>query len=236
VLLLCLAASNVRQSGMVSFRCSQDQDQAPEGVYAQRSRFNVVHEHYPSSAYPGPGMATLGHQFRRADWAAGRRKRQSASTGEMVLSTQNGHSSLSSLQAPGYSLATMPRTIGFLALAACFILAGAVLDGGYQRSTPGSLQAQGTIVDFERRHSRQVYPVFEFKDADGMPHRVVNSTQQVIARFSRGDSVPIAYSRIDPERARIDTLWFNHRWIIGGIIVGLAIVIRALAGGDLKQN
>jgi hypothetical protein len=41
----------------------------------------------------------------------------------------------------------MPRLIGFLALAACFILAGALLDGGYQRSTPGSLQAQGTIVD-----------------------------------------------------------------------------------------
>jgi Protein of unknown function (DUF3592) len=130
----------------------------------------------------------------------------------------------------------MQRPIGFLALAACFILGGALLDGGYQRSTPGSLQAQGTIVDFERRHSRQVYPVFEFKDADGMPHRVVNSTQQAIARFSRGESVPIAYSRIDPERARIDTLWFNHRWAIGGIIVGLAIVVRALAGSDPRKN
>src|SRR5580658_6959186 len=150
--------------------------------------------------------------------------------------TQTGHSSLSSLQAPGYSLATMQRRIGFLALAACFILAGALLDGAYQRSTPDSLQAQGTIVDFERRHSRQVYPVFEFKDAEGMPHRVVNSTQQAIARFSRGDSVPIAYSRIDPEHARIDTLWFSHSWVIGGIIVGIAIVIRALAGASLKQN
>ena len=109
-------------------------------------------------------------------------------------STQNGHSSLSSLQTPGYSLSTMQQPIGFLALAACFILAGALLDSGYQRSTPYSLQAQGTIVDFERGHSRQVYPVFEFKDADGMPHRVVNTTQQAIARFSRGDSVSIAYS------------------------------------------
>lgn len=130
----------------------------------------------------------------------------------------------------------MPRLIGFLALAACFILAGALLDGGYQRSTPDSLQVRGTIVDFERRHSRQVYPVFEFKDADGATHRVVNSTQQAMARFSRGDSVPIAYSRVDPERARIDTLWFNHRCIIGGIIVGLAIAIRALTGAELKQN
>jgi hypothetical protein len=124
----------------------------------------------------------------------------------------------------------MRRPIALLALGACFILAGVLLDGGYQRSTPGSLQAQGTIVDFERRHSRQVYPVFEFKDADGISHRVVNSTQQGIARFSRGDSVPIAYSRDDPERARIDTLWFSHRWAIGGIFIGLAIAIRGLVG------
>ncbi len=130
----------------------------------------------------------------------------------------------------------MQQPIGYLALAACFILAGALLDGSYQRSTPDALQAQGTVVDFERRHSRQVYPVFQFKDADGALHRVVNSTQQGIVRFSRGDSVPIAYSRIDPERARIDTPWFSHRWVIGGIIVGLTIAVRALAGGGLKQN
>lgn len=130
----------------------------------------------------------------------------------------------------------MQQTFGFLALAACLILAGALLDRGYQRSTPDSVQAQGSIVDFERRHSRQVYPVFEFKDAQGLPHRVVNSTQQAIARYSTGDSVPIAYSRLDPEKARIDTLWFSHRWVIGGIIVGLAIVIRALAGAGQKQS
>jgi Protein of unknown function (DUF3592) len=130
----------------------------------------------------------------------------------------------------------MQQPIVFLCLAACFMIAGALLDGGYQRSTPSSLHAQGTIVDFERRHSRQVYPAFEFKDVDGMPHRVVNSTQQGMARFSRGDSVPIVYSRIDPERARIDTLWFSHRWLIGGIVVGLTIVIRALVRADRKPN
>jgi hypothetical protein len=130
----------------------------------------------------------------------------------------------------------MPRPIIVLILATCFIVAGALLDSGYHRSTPESQQTQGTIVDFARRNSRQVYPVFEFKDADGVPHRVVNSTQQVVVRFSRGDVVPIAYSGVDPQRARIDTLWFNHRWVIGGIFVGLAVVIRALAGASLKQN
>jgi hypothetical protein len=40
----------------------------------------------------------------------------------------------------------MPRRIGFLALAACFILAGALLDGGYQRSTPGlTASKQGNL-------------------------------------------------------------------------------------------
>jgi hypothetical protein len=129
----------------------------------------------------------------------------------------------------------MRRPIGLLALAACFVLAGALLDAGYRRSTPDSVQAQGTIVDFVRGHSRQVYPVFEFKDADGMSHRAVNSTQQGFGRFSMGDSVPIAYSRADPERARIDTPWFNHRWVMGGIIVGLAVAIRALAGAGSNQ-
>jgi hypothetical protein len=51
----------------------------------------------------------------------------------------------------------MQRRIGFLALAACFILAGALIDGGYQRSTPGSLQAQGTVIDFERAGYYEVH-------------------------------------------------------------------------------
>ena len=90
----------------------------------------------------------------------------------MPPATLRDRTALSSLQVPGYYLSTMQRPIVVLALAACFILAGALLDGGYQRSTPGSLWAEGTIVDFERRHSRQVYPVFEFKDYVGMLHRV----------------------------------------------------------------
>ena len=130
----------------------------------------------------------------------------------------------------------MQQPIGYLALAACFILAGALLDGSYQRSTPDALQAQGTVVDFERRHSRQVYPSIPVQGRRRCAASGVNSTQQGIVRFSRGDSVPIAYSRIDPERARIDTPWFSHRWVIGGIIVGLTIAVRALAGGGLKQN
>lgn len=114
------------------------------------------------------------------------------------------------------------------ALAAIFILAGMILDSSYQRSTPEPTYVQGTVVGFERPHRKQVYPIFEFKDTDGSVHRVVNPTQQAMARFTTGDAVPIAYSRSGPQRARIDTFWFNHRWLMGGFIVALTLVLGVL--------
>jgi hypothetical protein len=113
-------------------------------------------------------------------------------------------------------------------LAAIFILGAVVLDSNYQRSTPEPIFIQATVVDFDRPHRKQVYPIFEFKDSDGSLHRVVNPTQQAMVRFTTGDAVPIAYSRSDPQRARIDTFWFNHRWLMGGLIVALTLVFGAL--------
>jgi hypothetical protein len=49
-----------------------------------------------------------------------------------------------------------------------------------------------------------------------------------MTRFTTGDAVPIAYSRSDPQRARIDTFWFNHRWLVGGFIVALTLVFGVL--------
>ena len=113
-------------------------------------------------------------------------------------------------------------------LAAIFILAGVMLDANYQHSTSEPIYTQATVVDFDRPHRKQVYPIFEFKDADGRSHRVVNRAQQAIVRLTIGDVVPIAYSRSDPERARIDTFWFNHRWMTGACIVALTLVLGAL--------
>jgi hypothetical protein len=101
----------------------------------------------------------------------------------------------------------LPFAVGVI-----FVLAGLLFDSGYQRSTPEAAHAHGTVVGFERPHPRQVFPIFEFTDENGHLHHVVNSSQQAIVRFSAGDAVAIAYSRFDPQRARIDTLWFNHRW------------------------
>jgi translation initiation factor IF-1 len=120
--------------------------------------------------------------------------------------------------------------------AVIFVLAGLVIDSGYQRSTPEAVYVQGTVVGFERPHPKQVYPIFEFNDENGRLHRVVNSSQQAIVRFSAGDAVSIAYSRLDPQRARIDTLWFNHRWAVGGLFVALALVIGALARRESGSN
>jgi hypothetical protein len=118
----------------------------------------------------------------------------------------------------------LPVTVGVI-----FVLAGLLFDAGYQRSTPGAVHVQGTVVGFERPHPRQVYPVFEFTDESGHPHHVVNSTQQAIVRFSTGDAVSIAYSQLDPQRARIDTPWFNHRWAMAGIFVAFTLVVGAFA-------
>jgi hypothetical protein len=112
--------------------------------------------------------------------------------------------------------------------AVIFVLAGMMLDSSYQRSTPEPTYVQGTVVGFERPQRKQVHPIIEFKDADGSLHRVVNPTQQAMVRFTTGDAVPIAYSRSDPQRARIDTFWFNHRWLMGGFIVALTLVFAAL--------
>jgi hypothetical protein len=118
---------------------------------------------------------------------------------------------------------TLPLTV-----AAIFVLAGALIDSTYQRSTPDAAYVQGTVVGFERPHARQVYPIFEFTDQNGHRHRVVNSSQQALVRFATGDAVPIAYSRLDPQRARIDTLWFNHRWVMGAFFVALTLAVAAL--------
>jgi len=114
------------------------------------------------------------------------------------------------------------------AFSAIFVLAGVMLDRNYQRSTPGPIYIKGTVVGFERPHAKQVFPIFEFEDADGHLRHVVNSSQQAIVRLAAGDAVPIAYSQSDPQRARIDTFWFNHRWVVGGLIVAVTLVFGAL--------
>ncbi|HUN26443.1 MAG TPA: DUF3592 domain-containing protein [Steroidobacteraceae bacterium] len=121
------------------------------------------------------------------------------------------------------------RVVACLIAAAC-LFAAALFDHAYTRSTPGAVLTEGTVVDFVRRNSKQVYPVFEFQDLDGRTHHVVNSTQQALFRFVAGDAVAIAYSRADPERARIDTFWFDHRWVSAALIV----VITVLGGAFRK--
>jgi hypothetical protein len=122
------------------------------------------------------------------------------------------------------------------AVAVIFVFAGVVLDGKYQRSTPQPLYTQGTVVGFERPHARQVHPIFEFTDENGHLHRVVNPSQQAIVRLATGDAVPIAYSQSDPQQARIDTFWFDHRWVVGGFIVALTLVLGALKQRDPDQT
>lgn len=119
-----------------------------------------------------------------------------------------------------------------LAVAVIIVLIGMLIDNGYRRSIPDAVDVQGTVIGFERPHPRQVYPIFEFTDEDGQVHHVVNSSQQAIVRFATGDAVPVAYSRLDPQRARIDTLWFNHRWLFGALLVAVTLAFGALTRRD----
>lgn len=123
------------------------------------------------------------------------------------------------------------KSFGLL-VSAVLLIAGIFLDFAYQRSTPNPVQVQGTIVDFDRQHSRQVYPVFEFQDVAGQRHRVVSATQQWILRFSTGDQVPIVYSKDNPEKARIDMFWVDHRWLIGAAIVAITVMVAGRRGRD----
>jgi Protein of unknown function (DUF3592) len=115
----------------------------------------------------------------------------------------------------------------FVASALVFIVLGILLDRSYQLSTPEPEFAQGKIVDFQRLHSKQVYPIFEFSDSEGKLHRVVSSAQQSLPRFVAGDLVPVAYSRANPENARINNFWFNNRWKVGALMVSLSFVVAA---------
>jgi hypothetical protein len=127
------------------------------------------------------------------------------------------------------------KAVAYL-IAVASLICGVLLDYSYARSTPAPERTQGTVVDFVRRNSRQVYPVFEFRDLDGKLHRVVNATQQAVVRLAAGDTVEIAYSRSDPERARVDTLWFDHRWMIAGLVVALTVFVGALRAGSTTDG
>ena len=127
------------------------------------------------------------------------------------------------------------KAVALLIAVAC-LLGGALLDHAYARSTPGAIRTQGTVVDFVRRNSRQVYPVFEFQDLEGKMHRVVNSTQQALARFAAGDPVQVAYSRANPELARIDTVWFDHRWTMAAVIVAITVFGGALGAEGAREG
>ncbi len=127
------------------------------------------------------------------------------------------------------------KSFGLL-VSAVFLIAGICLDFAYQRSTPNPVRVQGTIVDFYRQHSKRVYPVFEFQDVAGQQHRVVSASQQWILRFSTGDQVPIVYSKDDPEKARIDTFWVDHRWLISALIVAVTVMVAGLRGRDSQSG
>ena len=125
----------------------------------------------------------------------------------------------------------------FAALAAGLVLLGAAIDGEYAGATPDAAHAQGRVVDFLRDHARslQPFPVVEFTDAQARTYRVVNPRSQRILRLALGDTVPVAYSRANPQQARIDTPWFSHRGVLAACAVAVALAVALALRGRSRR-
>jgi hypothetical protein len=56
------------------------------------------------------------------------------------------------------------------------------------------------------------------------------------AAYVQGTVVGFYRPHASSQRARIDTRWFNHPWVIGGIFVALALVFGALTQRESKAH
>ncbi len=124
------------------------------------------------------------------------------------------------------------RALATSAVALCIVIGGAWFDSDYLATTPDPVRTQGKVVGFLRPAARQVHPIVQFTTPDGTIHRVTTPRPQRMVRYASGEDVQIAYARDNPERARIDTLWYDH----SGLIVGLGVAATLLAGLVVRRK
>ena len=100
-----------------------------------------------------------------------------------------------------------------------------------------SVPTEGTVIDFETERStsdgktKTMYkPVIEYTIADGRTLTFTSSSLSSSPSYDRGEKVPVLYSQVTPERARIDG--FMDNWF-GPLILGFFAVIITLAGVGL---
>ncbi len=112
-----------------------------------------------------------------------------------------------------------------------------------------SVSVQATVVDVEIRRDAseakvkyQFYPVLEFSDAKGLPHRFrgglsksASGTDVQHAGWERGETVAIRYDPRNPEDARMSGFW---TWGFPTIFTGLgalAVLVSFRIAADASR-
>ncbi len=131
----------------------------------------------------------------------------------------------------------MGRIIGgfFALLAGLGMLWGAwALSQSTLKFKAGGIATEGTVVDFETERSTSdgkvstMYkPVVQYTTTDGKTLTFITSSSSSSPAYDRGEKVKVLYSKVTPERARLDS--FMENWF-GALIVGFFGVIIALLG------
>jgi hypothetical protein len=98
-------------------------------------------------------------------------------------------------------------------------------------------RVEGTVVDFETRRetsdgkTKTMYaPIVEYTTLDGQTLSFTSASSSSSPSYDRGDKVGVLYSRVTPERARVDS--FMDNWF-GPMILGLFAVLFTLGGVGL---
>ena len=114
------------------------------------------------------------------------------------------------------------RNLSYLFFAILIVFVGARLDARYAPIAADEIVTTARVVDVigGSAADRPPLPVCEYSDEHGNLHHLISADPPRFPRLARGDSVSVAYSRAQPERARIATFWRSH---------GRALIATALA-------
>jgi len=119
------------------------------------------------------------------------------------------------------------RNLSYLFFAILIVFVGARLDARYAPIAADEIVTTARVVDVLGGSSagRLPLPVCEYADEHGNLHHLITTDPPRFPRLARGDSVPVAYSRAQPERARIATFWRSHGRALIATVLALLIVV-----------
>jgi hypothetical protein len=138
----------------------------------------------------------------------------------------------------GYSAFTLFALAGYL-FAAIFLCVGYYLRAKIRRHVASAQVAKGTVISLEAATAmssdslQQVFhPVFSFRDAQGIEHRVRASAGTYPTTHKVGDSVEVFYHPQSPHEAIIDQKGFIQMarvcFFAGIVAVVIATIIMIL--------